>query len=650
MRWFVNRKKDPESRNFHVRAFMVAAVAATVASAAVVAGLGLAAFARPLVSTSYYHANIQFRAGDPASYDQIFNNSLIPILEMYERHPNWRYTLECQALLVEMAHENYTRAFELIKAQNLRGQLELVVPQYSHALVVAYGYRDFAASIQYARSLLEGEYGLKVSDVVVLQEGQWLPAFGQVAHLGFDAIIASRDQFSYHNYFPREPLLEWTLAGRTVHVIPVTWLPAVEAGVYHHQLVLSDSERVNTGDVEGCSGFCFNPDKMAQLEARHEELERLGNQFLTMSEWKEYCLSRGRVEKMNKFMPESHWTPARHKSVSRWMAWGTPGSSDDGQVLARNVYTSNRLFAAGVLLDAAGGALDPQARVLMEQKLAEANRHLWLAQVTDTTGVNPNFRELEYAIEHTAAAQALAAEVVAAVKAANGWVSPVQVNCHDRLVMTEPGLFSNRTALSVGTADLLESRYGFQLSVDWSVRPVGGSELNVTRERLACTVAGRPVEFEFDVLRANFTGRTGFFVPNDLPSLPALQFEGPTTSQFVTFKDDWRRVAYTPSLLDNATQNLTRADYRNPFVGRNDDYLVPLPLANGLIYNLAKGYALITNNEVRHVSVRWEDDRVTFYETGQDFDARYEFLLFDGSLEDALLLANLANLYPFVEV
>ncbi|MHA1730634.1 MAG: hypothetical protein ACTSU5_01755 [Promethearchaeota archaeon] len=655
MRWFENRKKNPAARLFFGKSFKVASLVTAVVTGTLVAGFSIYWFTRPFVSTSYYHANIQFRAGNEESYDEIFNQSLVHILEMYDRHPSWRWTLECQGLLVEMAHENYTHVYDLIREQNLRGQLELVVPQYSHALAVAYGYKDFADSINYSRWLLEEQYGLTISDVIVLQEGQWLPAFGQVAHLGFDTFVVSRDQLSYHNYFPHQPILEWDYGGVKAHVMPVPWLPIFEAGVYHHQLALSDSERINTGDIDGPYEWNYNPDKMRQVEARHEELERLGNKFLTLSEWKDYCIEHGYLEKMGRFMPESHWTPNRHQSVSRWMAWGT-GETDDGQVHARNFYTRNLLLAAEVLLEDSKAAIPAAKYGEFRLNLTTAAKHLWMAQVTDTSGVNPNKVELQYAVNNTALAQSIAREVISAIRVLRGLPDPIQVNCRDRVVYLDTSLFTNRSVLAKKTAADLESKYGFALAVTYSEREILEADLSVTSERLETVVDGQRRVFTFDVLRANFTGPTGHLITNDASSLNASAldysalFGGRRTRQSFTFAGNWINATYSPSLLENGTQEVRRSDYRNPVIGRDPDYICPLPIANGLLYNPRDGYAIITNNTVRHVSVKWEDDSVEYYETDQKFNSEYEFIITAAPLADALLLADLVNMYPTLEV
>jgi hypothetical protein len=608
---------------------------------------------RPLVSTSYYHANIQFRAGNEASYEDIFRQSLQHIVNMYDAHPTWKWTLECQGLLIEMAYQNYTDVFEKIQRQNQRGQLELITPQYSHGLAVAYNYKDFAESIAYNKYLMEEVYNLTVSNVIVLQEGQFLPAFPLLKHLGFDTIAISRDQLSYHNYYPKQALLEYSYAGIDAYVMPLPWLPCFEAGVFHHQLALSDSERINTGDIEGPYEFNYNPEKMRQIELRHQELERMGNRFMTMAEWVIYCVEHGYTAKMEKFLPESHWTPQRHQSVSRWMAWGN-GESDDGIVHARNYYTRNLIQTAEILLEQSNttGLFSESELANCSEQLLTAKKYLWLAQVTDTSGVNPNALEFQYAINNTYIAQQLANEVIDFLRnRVAAWQTKIQVQAYERLVLTNSIGYTNLTIINnTQLKAAVENNYGNSISVKYSAEAICPSITNWIDATFSTILNGTLHEFEITIGRFTFTGPRGEFITNTQPVVGPINnsaaCDGKRVEQHIIVTDNWERAHYTPSLADNYTQALVRSDYTPPGAAGNDKYIVPLPISNGLIYNDQKGYAIITNNTVRHISVKWESDYLDFYENDIKYNSQYELIFFKGPLEQAHLLATLINPYP----
>ncbi|MBD3351917.1 MAG: hypothetical protein GF364_10570 [Candidatus Lokiarchaeota archaeon] len=656
--WFHNQKKSEEMRFLLARNRYIAfGITAIIVSAGFM-GILVYTFTTPMVSTSYYHANVQFRAGTEESYYAIYRQSLEHILKMYDDHPNWIWTLECQGLLIDMAYKDYPDIFEMIQQQNQRGQLELICPQYSHGLAVAYNYKDFAGSVEYNKYLMEDVYNLTISNVIVLQEGQFLPAFPLVKHLGFDTIAVSRDQMSYYNYFADSPLLSYGYGGIDgCYVIPLNWLPCIEAGVLHHQLALSDSERINTGDIEGPYEFNFNPDKMHQIELRHIELERRGNIWKNMSDWVDFCVEKGKIKPMNKFLPENHWTPNRHQSTSRWMAWGN-SESDDGLVHARNYYTRNLIQTAEIVNENAYSLnlIDTPTYENNKERILNASIHLWKAQVTDTSGVNPNRNEFIYAINNTRDAQDYANLVIDDIRSKiAGWQMPIQVDCYDKIVINQTVDLTNYTVIdsSLQVTDLKE-KYGFDLNIDYSAESLCPHNSSYTNVTLATYIGGIKYEFDLESISLEFLSRRGKYINNTQDSIGVVNnnaaCNGQTTEQHIIFMDNWEKVYYSPSLAENTTQLLTRSDYTHPMVEGNEDYIVPLPISNGFLYNEDNNYAIITNNTMRHISVKWEQNYVDFYETELEYNSRYEFICFKGNLEEAHLLANIINPYPTWEM
>jgi hypothetical protein len=621
---------------------------------------------KPLVSTSYYHANIQFRAGNEDSYDEIFLNSLSHIVDMYNRHPNWKWTLECQGLLIQMSFERYPDIFSQMQVMNQRGQMELICPQYSHGLAVAYPYKDFAETIQYNKWLIEDVYNFTVSKVIVLQEGQWLPAFPLLNALGFNAMAISRDQFSFHNYFPHDPLVEWNFGGQTGYVIPLNWLPCFEAGVFHHQLMLSDSERSNTngkGALETEHEFRYNPEKMRQIERRHIELERMGNIWMTMEEWVIYCLDRGDVGVMNKFMPESNWTPNRHQGVTRWMAWNN-ANTPDGIMLARNYYTRNRIQMAQIMLEHAKISMAANDTDFCREKISQALRHLWLAQVTDTTGVNPATFEFKYGLDNTRSAQEMVDEAIALMRdRIIAWQAKIQVDAYGRSVVTEQVNFMNLTITGGLTEQALESKYGFDLVVNYQYESLYPHNRTFSSKSLTALVKWELKEFEVDIANFAFMGPYMIHVNNTqlYESFGPLESRKNYTAGFITednkegrsshyiqFLDNWQRANYSPSMAENYTREIIRSDYYHPAMQNDEFYIVALPIANGFIYNYEGGYAIIKNTTVNHISVRWFADKLVYFEEFVEYNHQYEFIFFKGSLADAHFLASIINPYPTI--
>ncbi|MHA1720142.1 MAG: hypothetical protein ACTSXK_11515 [Promethearchaeota archaeon] len=623
-----------------------------------IGGFLLYTYKKPLLSTSYYHANIQFRAGKEETYDQVFRNSLEHIVDMYDKHPSWKWTLECQGLLLDMAYQNYTDIFQKIQNQNTRGQLEIISPQYSDALVLAYPYKDFAESIEYNHHLLTEILNLTISNVMVLQEGQWLPAFPLMKKFGFDTMVVSRDQFSYENYYPREPLLEYNYRGNQAYVMPVAWLPAFEGGVFHHQLVLSDSERVNTGDIENPTNidFPFNSDKQKELENRHIELEKRGNIWMTMSEWVDYCIKNEYIGSMTKFMPESHWTPYTHENL-RWMSWNT-GDTIDSSMLARNYFTRQRIQIAQIIIEKAKPSLNASDLAYCENLMQKSLINLWLAEVTDTTGVNPRDYEFEYGIHHSYLAQKGVDQIIEFIQnRLSQFNQTFQVNTYNRRIITDTMEFTNNTIIESSlTIEDLESKYDFDLNIYYKHQNLHPYSLKISNQSLDTIINETLYKFEFEKLSLSFIGPYNISVNNYQKFLSNLTEANYTacnlerSEQYIYFDDDWSKIHYTPSLDNNGTIGLTRSDYSNKAMVGDPFYKVALPICNGLLYNDQGNYAIIMNNSVGRLAVVWKEDTAYYSEQYTEYNGSYEFIFYKGSLENALLFASLVNTYPTLEV
>jgi hypothetical protein len=153
----------------YLHAIMVATIIAGASFAGIVGYLFVDAATRPMVSTSQYHFNVQFRGTNETAMTEVVNNCVIPVLQMYARHPTWKANLEFQALMLEwmsklgnssrLTNITASNGTEMVNLDGLRllkylvgrDQVQLIVMQYSDALAIAYPYMDFYKSINYTR-------------------------------------------------------------------------------------------------------------------------------------------------------------------------------------------------------------------------------------------------------------------------------------------------------------------------------------------------------------------------------------------------------------------------------------------------------------------------------------------------------------------
>lgn len=661
-----------------------AGLVVSIISLSLVCGLSALIFGRQRVSTCYYHFNIQYKAGDEETYDPIII-SMAHLIWMYGNHSAWRYTIETQFMTLEYMHDNFPDVFSELRRQNQIGQLELIVPQYSSAWHPPYPLKTFKDSINYTQVRMH-EYGLVPSRLILLQEGQWLPGFVEIEDTGnFDAFIVHREQFSYMNYFPGEPVLEWTWNGKSKHVIVNPRLPREEAGFYHFQIYAADGELLNTGDVEvevgqPASRFEYNEHKQKNHEDHLIELEKIGTKFLRMDEMYRFCLEKGQVGKMDKFIPEIEWVPAQYDQYFTWMGNGA-GSTDDGSYLARAYWTMNYVQAVEVLLEDVmnSGFVSESQYALwgmnrvngVDGILLNASKKVWEAQVSDVTGITPNEFEVWYGFNRTFEAYNLAKQVLENIRTLPGSAeknlsNKFQINPYLNTVEFNVSRFINNSFVSASCVEAIEELFGFDIVISQKSSFDQIPHLNYTTSVSKWNYEMPSGSLEYYALRCDFYGKFNISWDHTNADFLYMQKElSPSVWDYrltdipeddkgneisISFTDDWNSAIYSPSLSENTTVTLNRSDYYQNVDGSSYEWLFLMAMCNGFLYNPGKGYGIVKNNSVSHLAATWRPNSVSFRDTRVKFNSSREYYLVKGSYHDVLKFANQINAYQLMEM
>ena len=674
-----------DARTRFYKTFGISVFATALVMAGVVGFLTINYTSRRLVSTSHYHFNLQYRAGNWDAMYEVVNNSLYPLLQMYDRHPTWKANIEFQSMLLEFTEEHHPECFELLKRLVIeRRQIQLIVVQYSDALALAYPYIDFYKSIHFTRTMLENmgfvneTHTDAISRAVLLQEGQFMKGFTRVVqdfkHPGgnpiYDTLLTTRESLSYFGVRERAPLYTYTLGGQEMYILPYHPLPLEEAGTMHHVLWFQDGENVNSGagqvweagGLEDLTGeyFPFNPYRQDNHEARLLDLERQGNEFLTLDEWVAYLIENNQARPLDRYVPETHWQPFNYRSSFIWMG-ETKGPShyDDNEVNARNYFTRQIVLATEVLLNHTAMPLDhemPDGRTI-DETMWRVWMDLAEAEVTDSTGLGPWVIEGETAIVKTRYAVRNASLVLQAIINHNAtlndtindggsiqvlpdniaWLNPANTGMDAPVVLTNESEFVNFTVTAAGQS----------LPAD---APVVVSTMNndsFTVDRMVVeTPWDSPLhEQEYYSIRANY------------PRTNTSEFDDQERWSYFQVDGDFSEIAYSPSLWEHLHVNLSRAMYLPDEVDFYDDWKANVPdnfqiylsLSNGLIYSHEGQFAIIKNCSSTHLAARWRNDFVRFMQTatrsaldedGQEWEY---FLVFGVDVHQAVRFANLVN-------
>jgi hypothetical protein len=126
---------------------------------------------------------------------------------------------------------------------------------------------------------------------------------------------------------------------------------------------------------------------------------------------------------------------------------------------------------------------------------------------------------------------------------------------------------------------------------------------------------------------------------------------------YARFTGDFSAMQYSPSLWENLSVSLNRADYNPDKVDYYmdwdeeplDNFEIYLALSNGLIYSTNGGFAIIKNCSSVHVCAKWNTNDVRFMQTEtrsalNPAGQAWQFYVVPGvSITTAIALANTVN-------
>ena len=226
-------------------------------------------------SLSLFHFNIQYVAGGttgfaeiaanaPASSrlldmteqeteDRIVTESIVPLLEILERHPTLALTFELQGYAVDVIRERHPAVLDRMRALVEAGQLELASIHWSDQFFLAFGQRDMERSWEMTQASFAAA-NLPLSPVVFTQEGQFGPGFAAwLAERRPDAIMVIPSNLSrfYAQSFADAPLLSY---GALTAILPRGYGSAI---VQRDFSFFDDGELLATADLNPYVGRAF---------------------------------------------------------------------------------------------------------------------------------------------------------------------------------------------------------------------------------------------------------------------------------------------------------------------------------------------------------------------------------------------------------
>ncbi len=558
------------------------------------------------VSVSVFHFNIQYVAGGLDNFlevwtaseeeieDLIIVESFEPLVDLFERHPEWGASFEMQGLMLEIMAERHPDILTRLHALAARGQVDVMSYHWSDQLVVAYAKQDMDWSWNENQWVFDS-LCMPRAPVHFLQEGQFGPGIAQYAHDKGELMVLPRNLMKLH-YQPPPTGLLFSNAG--AHVISTDGFAG--DGLVLNWNYADDGELIATGDANPylLDQFVHDPEFLkAEYEDKLTALEADGYLITTLSHYSALLKDRA-VEPVPIEPPilDGTWQPDDSLNMHLWMggSGARPGSEQDNLILTANVQLRRRLAAIEQRLDAAEAVPDLIADPgPARASLRYAIRELLLAEVSDSTGWRPVHTEVEYSLRHQENATKTADEIEAWLDHVAG---PTSAAPEDDLVPRDAAP-DGLDGITVETTRTTEMRW------------FDGPDYHL---------------LEFEVLPGD-----GVTAPTEGP--PPVRLNVPLA---------WDKIVYSPALQHDIVLDVPLSAY----AWTQDDRQNGLPLPNGLL-GIAEGWTLVLDQRTVHLAALMAPGQVAFEDKtlNEEQAATWRLRFYPAGADEVLPAANALN-------
>ena len=536
--------------------------------------------------------------GPDVAEDMIIIESFEPILDLLMDHPDWSLTLELQAYFIEVMAERHPDALDKLRYLADSGGVELVSFHYADQLFIAFPYEDWRRSNDLALEVFE-EHELNLSGAVFCQEGQGAEGMARrMDERGYTVMAWPTNLWKYqHGEWDAAPYYEFgdihmIVAGRGVND------PTND--VYTTWTFMGDGELLATGDMDPYFPWFFNH-KPAKVEEYETKLQNLVDQDYVISSitgYVEDLIDLGIPPAEPPRLLDGTWQPGSTEGVSMWLGRGGLWRKDERDNHVRTMCnTAHReIKAAETAADVAG--LD------REDELAEAWRQLFMAEVSDGSGINPYRGEIEFTIASAAEAIRVARDIIDEAK-------------------NELGL--SQAVIDTAAGTVAEGEFA------WPGTVVDEPPLDIKisaecREATAAwyLVSDQPETYRLEIA---FTAGT----------------DKKCRENEVTFPGWANSILTTTALIDDEMQSYPRAD----FTFEDGHMYLALPIG---VIGLGRDWWVVKDMANVHVAALINDrnKKVTFQDLTPPWSETitWVFYLMKGTDEQALQLADRINVHP----
>lgn len=555
--------------------------------------------------------------------DYIVDQTLKPILELFDKHPAWGVDIELQAYAIEVMGQRHPKTLALLQKLVQRGQVSLISFHYAAQFFLAYSREDQRRSLDATKQIF-ADYCLPLSTAVFNQEGQ--AGEGRqdlLVEQGWKIGVFPKNLWKYQH--KSDDGKWWPLyssEGGDLIVGP-GGLDAA-AGIDLAWSFFDDGElRAVEKTAAGPLNPYFapkaptNPARVAEYEQDLLNLEKAGYKLTRVADYVRHLKALGVQAKPAPPLLDGTWQAPSTHSVHKWMGnMGIPFGADEQDNAVRSGNAKAHFDVAGlqVMVDAlaktAAGQPGQAHYALLQsaqKKAAELWRLLWHAQVSDCSGINPWWGEVHWGLN------------------LNAQIAKEAKEMREQLIAASAKPMA-QVDLAARTAE-----YGSWPTVAEPLPPVAAPmDVTLTADRplqAKWFAAGQPDSYLLQVIAT----------PTDCDACSFWMSE-------VAFPRQEEVIQYSPALIEDEVRSYPLSAFELS-LGE-----VHLPLANGLI-GLGKGWWVVKEVASVHLAARLtaKVPTVAFEDqTAPKQGFTWRFWVFKATAQEALQRAQRLNIAPLV--
>ncbi len=351
--------------------------------------------------------------GDAKVEDYIVEETFYPLLQMYEKHPDWGVDFEMQGRMVDVMAKRHPQVLALLQKLAWRGQAELISFHYSDQLFLAFPRDDLHRSIAATRKVF-ADNCLPLSGVVFNQEGQAGEGRQKVLVAeGYQVGLFPKNLWSYQhsaesgNWWPLYSSeggdlivagggIDGTASGAGQPPLQLSWNYYDDG-----ELRAVGTTAVGPNDPYMAPTAPHDPARVAEFEAELAATQASGAAMLRIGDYVRHLKAKNIPSKPAPPLLDGTWQPGSTDSLHRWLGGHGPLDAvweieQDGPVRVGNTVARNRVLALEQFATYAGKqGLDVSA---VQKALPGLWESLWRAEVSDCSGVNPWFGEVQFGL------------------------------------------------------------------------------------------------------------------------------------------------------------------------------------------------------------------------------------------------------------